>query len=72
MIKPNERTSAGPKHALPSGVTTRAVRPSTLARGGPTRVGHSNGLRIHAIVFGAISLGVLIVLGVTLMIIGRM
>jgi hypothetical protein len=69
MTEPTETPAPGPKHLLQGVVSAHAVRPSTIPHGGPTREGHSNGLRVHAIVFGAISLGVLVVLGVALLII---
>lgn len=74
MIEPNETPAPRSKHLIPGAVTANAAPPSTAAHGGPTREGHSNGLRVHAIVFGSISLAVFIVLATALIFIasGRM
>ncbi len=69
MTEPNETPAPESKDVAPSEVTANVVQPSGVPRGGPTRKGHSNGLRVHSIVFGTIALGVLIALGVALLII---
>ncbi len=74
MTQPNETPVPESKDLLSSEVTASPVTSSADAHGGATRKGHSNGLKVHSIVFGAISLGVLVVLVVALLIIaaGRM
>lgn len=69
MSKPNETPAPESKNLLPSEKTSASASSSTVAREGQTRKGHSNGLRVHSIVFGSISLGVLVVLVVALLVI---
>ena len=74
MPESNETPVARPKHLLPTEATANVALPAPVDHGGATRIGHSNGLRVHSIVFAATSLLVLVALGVALFIIadGRM
>ena len=54
---------------LASEVSTSSKLPPKSVRPGATRKGHSNGLKIHSIVFGSIALGVLVALLVAIVVI---
>jgi hypothetical protein len=62
MTQPNETPAPESKKLLASEVSANLMRPSAPAHRGATRKGHSNGLKVHSIVFGAISLAVLVAL----------
>lgn len=47
------------KHLLPSTAISSVTIPGFVPHGGPTRKGHSNGLRVHGTIFAALSLAVL-------------
>lgn len=64
MIEPDEAPRAQSRHLIPSAVFANVKLPPVIAHAGPTRRGHSNGLRVHAILFGTMCTVVLVVLTV--------
>ena len=62
MFEPDETPKAQSRHLIPSGVFANVKLPPVIAHAGPTRKGHSNGLRVHAILFGTMSTVVVVVL----------
>ena len=62
MTKPNQTPVPESSDRPPSDVTTSLEGPSLVAHQGATRKGHSNGLKVHSIVFGVIALAALVAL----------
>lgn len=71
MTEPKETPAPGSKGLLAGEGVAPGAPPSSRDSHGPgTRKGHSNGLRVHSIAFGALALGALVALVVVLLIIG--
>ncbi|MFL6108667.1 MAG: hypothetical protein ACJ72L_17040 [Marmoricola sp.] len=69
MTHPNETPAPESNDRLGGEVTANLEHPSDFANEGATRKGHSNGLKVHSIVFGAIALAALIALLVAFVVI---
>lgn len=74
MNESNRSSTTSSKHLLSSDALARAVFPAAVAHGGPTRKGHGNGWKLHAVVFGTLSLAVMAMLAFTFVVVagGRM